>query len=109
MLTVAVALAAGLGAVCRYLVNRVVVRRAPLGTLVVNVLGSFLLGLVVGSDDSRVVAVAGAGFCGGFTTLSTLAWEALQLPRRQAWAYVVTSAVLGIAAAAGGLVMTGAL
>ena len=53
--------------------------------------------------------VVGAGFCGGFTTLSTWACEVLQLRGREAWAYALGSVVLCLAAAALGLAVSGAL
>jgi CrcB protein len=116
MLTVAVALAAGLGAVCRLLVDRSVTARTrrpfPFGTLAVNVTGSLLLGLTTGLAahhglDPDLATVLGAGLAGGYTTLSTFAWEAVDLAatgRAAAGAgYVVASAVTGLLAAAAGL------
>lgn len=116
MTTLAVALAAGLGAVCRYLLDEVVSHRSagafPYGTLSVNVSGSFVLGLVVGLGlhhhlGGDATAVLGAGFAGGYTTLSTWAWESLELARegavRVAAANVVVSLGLGLLAGAAGL------
>jgi CrcB protein len=112
----AVALAAGLGAVCRYLLDVAVTRRTrgsfPYGTFCVNVTGSFVLGLVVGLGlhhhlGGDAVAVLGAGFAGGYTTLSTWAWETLELGRegelRRAVANVLGSLAAGLLAAAAGL------
>lgn len=106
----AVALASGVGAVCRYAVDQAVQRRLgdgfPLGTIVVNVSGSFVLGLVVGSG-TETAAVVGAGFAGGFTTLSTWAWETFVLAEsgrlRAAAINVVASFGLGLLAGAAGL------
>jgi fluoride exporter len=114
VVVVLVALAAGAGAVARYLVDLAVQRRVrsglPWGTLAVNVSGSFGLGLVAGALTGDVSAVLGAGFCGGYTTLSTLAWEALALAEDGAgdWAAanVVGSTLLGLAAAAAALALT---
>lgn len=116
MLSLAVALAAGLGAVSRLVVDRELTgganARYPLGTLVINVTGSFLLGLTIGLAEHhglspRVATVLGAGFAGGYTTLSTFAWETVDLAafgrRRAALGYAVLSAGLGLAAAAAGL------
>jgi len=108
-----VALAAGVGAVARYLVDLAVQRHVhgelPVGTLLVNVTGSFALGLVAGSATGTTAAVLGAGLCGGYTTLSTLAWETLALAEegshRTALLNVVGSTALGMAAAALGLVL----
>jgi CrcB protein len=116
MLTVAVAVAAGLGAVVRYVVDRVVQHRTraefPYGTLLVNVSGSLLLGLLTGLSvhhglPSSATVIAGVGFAGGYTTLSTWAWESLALAETgellQAALNVVGSFVIGLAAAAAGL------
>lgn len=110
MLTVTVTLAAGLGAVCRYLVDRVVSHeRFPWSTLLINVGGSFLLGLLAGAAGHDLLAVAGAGFAGGFTTLSTWAWETLLLAEqgraRAALANVALSFGAGLLAAAAGLAL----
>ena len=116
MLTLAIAVAAGIGAVVRYLTDLVVSHRTggefPYGTLVVNLSGSLLLGLVVGLSLHRGLPAApalvlGTGFAGGYTTLSTWAWESVALAEsgalRRAALNVVGSFVLGLAAAAAGL------
>jgi CrcB protein len=116
MLAVAVALAAGIGAVARYLLDQSVQRRTsgvfPLGTLVVNLSGSLLFGFVVGLAlhhglSSTATVVLGVGFAGGYTTFSTWVWESLALAETgalaEAAANVVGSLLLGIAAAAAGL------
>ena len=115
MLTLAIAVAAGLGAVARYALDQAVQRRTagelPLGTFVVNALGSLLLGLVLGLSvhhglSRGTTLVVGTGFAGGFTTLSTWAWETLALAQgRQlaaAAANVVGSFAVGLLAAAAG-------
>ncbi|MDQ1484323.1 MAG: fluoride exporter [Actinomycetota bacterium] len=115
-LAIVVALVAGLGAVVRYVVDTAIQRRHrsrfPLGTMTINVVGSFVLGLVTGLAlhhglDSRTATIVGVGFCGGFTTFSTWAWETVALARARAmtWAAVnvVGSVVLCMAAAALGL------
>jgi CrcB protein len=116
MLTLAVSLAAGLGALARYLLDQQVQHRTgsafPYGTLLVNLSGSLLLGLVVGLSlhhglPQRLVLVVGTGFAGGYTTLSTWAWESLALAEEgallQAGLNVVGSFAAGLGAAAAGL------
>ena len=116
MLTLWVALAAGAGAVARYLVDQAVTGRRrgafPAGTFLVNVSGAFVLGLMTGwvlhhGAGRDVAAVVGAGFAGGYTTFSTWAWECLALTEtgvpRVAAAYGVGSFLVGLAAAAAGL------
>ncbi len=67
-----VALGGGLGAALRYLTAHW--RGAAVGTLVVNLVGSALLGWLVGRGISdSALLFAGAGFCGGLTTFSAFA------------------------------------
>ena len=103
-----VALGAAVGAPLRYLANHWVRERTgatpPAGTLVVNVVGSFVLGALVGSGATGApLALVGIGFCGALTTFSTLAlevWDAMADGRRvHATAIVALSLVLGIGAA----------
>lgn len=77
MLFLAVCLAGALGAVLRYGVGLLV--RSPWAVLVVNVVGSFVGGVVVASasGDARVILLT--GLCGGLTTFSTLSVETVQL------------------------------
>ena len=77
----------------------------PWGTLVVNVLGSFALGLLAGSGNPVMTAV-GVGGLGSLTTLSTFAAELTALTRPRAVAYTAVSLTLGLAAATGGLVIS---
>lgn len=70
-----------IGANLRYLVNRAIdTETFPLGTLTVNVVGSFVLGLVVflGVGNPELLFV-GTGACGSFTTFSTFSVDTVQL------------------------------
>lgn len=70
-----------IGALCRYYLGLAVDRESfPLGTMTVNVLGSFVLGVVTfaGPGDS-VVLFVGIGACGSFTTFSSFAVETVRL------------------------------
>lgn len=84
LLFVAAALAGGVGAVLRYLVDlgvaRLAGRRFPWGILVVNVSGSFALGLVT-TALPEAAFVLGAGLLGGYTTFSTAMLDAVALWR----------------------------
>lgn len=68
-------LASGLGAVTRHLIDTQMRRlfSFPIGILIVNVIGSFLLGLVI--DEGTDIAFALIGFCGALTTWSAFALD----------------------------------
>ena len=113
-----VGVAAGCGAVARYLLDQLAQHQHdstfPYGTLVVNASGSLLLGLVTGLATHHGLptgptVVLSAGFCSGYTTWSTYAWESLALAETgallQAAANLVGSLVLGLAAAVAGLAL----
>jgi CrcB protein len=82
-----IGIAGGLGSMSRYWLGNWVSRQwgdklgLPLGTLSVNILGSLLMGLLVGiavtrgDFDARTRLVLGVGFLGGFTTYSSFAME----------------------------------
>lgn len=112
-----VALGGGVGAACRHLVNQWTLKTFgpgfPIGTMMVNVLGSLLMGLLVGclaarsSGDAALRLVLATGFLGGFTTFSSFSLDALLLWERgegmAAVLYVTASVVLGIAGLVAGL------
>jgi CrcB protein len=84
----------------------------PYGTFVVNILGSLILGLIIGwvnvrggSSQSMKLLLA-TGFCGGFTTFSTFALENVNLLNDRvgiAVIYIVASLIAGILAVVLGL------
>src|SRR5262249_10703339 len=96
------------GAPARYLIDLVVQRlhspEFPWGTWAVNVLGSFVLGLITAAGSSWAVTLVGSGFCGAFTTFSTFGYETVRLAEEgespAAVANVVLSLTVGLAAAA---------
>lgn len=105
----------GLGAMARYGLSLALPRVPggfPYATLCVNILGSFLIGLllaqVISQATSQMLARPEArlflvvGLLGGFTTFSALSFEAIQLFQAravtQAVAYVLMSIVLGLGA-----------
>jgi CrcB protein len=93
-----VALGAAVGAPARFVVERRLTTSWPLGTWVVNVVGSAVLGALIGAvgvDAARdpaasaawVVALVGTGFCGALTTFGGFAaqvWDLLAAPREVA-------------------------
>jgi CrcB protein len=87
-LTVALlGLAGGLGAGTRFVVDGLVrsrIRAAlPVGTILINVTGSLLLGIIAGATlrgaPPEIQAIAGTGFLGGYTTFSTASVETIRL------------------------------
>lgn len=90
------------GAVARYLVGAYV-EDDTLDTLAVNVLGSYLLGVIVatpsvGSFDPLALTV-GTGFCGAFTTFSSFAFETVRLAETGRTRSAVANAAGTLAAA----------
>lgn len=103
-----VAIGGFFGAMARFAVSNVVKSRYqgafPYGTFFINVLGSLLLGLLVGAHvDNRVFLLCGTGFMGAFTTFSTFKLELTQLRANRKGnvflSYLTASYVAGIAAA----------
>ncbi len=103
-----VGLAGGLGAVARFALDGAVAERLgrvfPYGTLLVNVVGAFILGLLVGVVLGQTTyRLLGLGLIGGFTTFSTWVFESHRLGEegeaRLAILNVVISALVGIGAA----------
>jgi CrcB protein len=99
-----------LGSVGRYLcvlyVDRIVNSRFPFGTLLVNIVGSFLLGLFIGmSLRDRQKLFLATGFCGGFTTFSAFAFENSNLVDQKlvSWAMVYILASVAVSVLAVGL------
>ena len=106
----AVAIGGAVGSVARYVVNLLIQGRAgpdfPLGTMMINVSGSLILGALatIGlettalSPELRLLLTT--GFCGGYTTFSTFSLDAVQLMERRefqraSW-YVMGSVVLSL-------------
>ncbi|SEH01966.1 CrcB protein [Nonomuraea solani] len=97
---------AAVGAPLRYLADRAVQARYdtvfPWGTLLVNVLGSLLLGFLaaVPAGDG-VMALAGVGFCGALTTYSTFGYETVRLLEEGARFHVVANVAISVLAGLG--------
>ncbi|MFI2766440.1 fluoride efflux transporter FluC [Ruegeria faecimaris] len=94
-------LGGGLGAVLRHWIAIRIRHDLPVATLIVNVFGSLLLGLWVGylggpagvsQEEQRLVF----GFCGGFTTFSSFAYQSLELRRERTIATAAGNIVLSL-------------
>ena len=108
MTALLVALGAAVGAPLRYVLTVRLDGSFPTGLLVVNALGSGLFGLFAAlSLDDAGWALLGVGFCGGFTSFSSFAVQAVERPRRAAAAYVVATTVLSMGACVLGWVLGG--
>jgi len=110
----ALSIAAGgaVGSVLRWYAGQWTSTSVPWGIWAVNILGSMLLGFVVGVYGNRTVDPAWVngvtvGLLGGFTTFSTFTLQSVELweSGRPQWATIniVVSVVVGVAAAIGGL------
>ena len=103
-----VALGGALGSALRYLTALLLARHytgsIPLATLVVNLVGCFLIGLLIGlcSDTSHLRLLFITGFCGGFTTFSTFTAESYSMFREGAYGlallYIAGSVLIGLLA-----------
>ena len=111
----AVAAGGATGSVARYVLGTLLLRVSsgfPVSTLMINVAGSFLIGLLArlfdAPDHNQVLRVAlTVGICGGFTTFSTFSAETVTLLQQgkagRAALYVTVSLVLGVLATFAGL------
>ena len=86
--TLLICIAGGIGAALRLVLDGLIRTRIrstyPVGTTVINVTGSFLLGLLTGLATSHLVThqwqlVVGTGLLGGYTTFSTASFETVRL------------------------------
>ncbi len=104
-------LGGGLGSALRYGFGKwlnPIMNGFPLGTFSVNVLGSFIIGLILGlslkqnSFSETTVILIATGFCGGFTTFSAFAFENYELLKNGDFLnfglYTLASLLLGILA-----------
>jgi CrcB protein len=116
MIVLGLVVAGGCGALLRYEVELAVRRwlgpSFPYGTLMINVSGSFLLGLLAGLAEAHgirpgLVTVVGTGLLGAYTTYSTFTFDTVGLAERgragAAAVNVAASLALGLAAAGLGL------
>jgi fluoride exporter len=103
-----VAVGAAVGAPLRYLVDRAVQGRHdslfPWGTFAVNVIGSLILGVLIGGATAipgAVMQLLGTGLCGALTTFSTFSFETIRLIEDRARFYAVINVLASIIAGLG--------
>jgi CrcB protein len=119
----AISIAAILGANLRYILSRFAVKEFgpvfPYGTLIINILGSFIVGLFVTWTTERVLAdprwrlLVVVGFCGSFTTFSSYAYESMAFFEQGQWglmlANIFSNNLLCLGGALGGIALARAL
>ena len=106
----------GVGSMLRYIINKTFngyFQYFYLGTFLVNIIGCLLIGLILGLSvkgdylSQNQILLLSAGFCGGFTTFSTFAFEKHALLSAGELfhfsVYTISSIVVGILAVAFGL------
>lgn len=112
-----VGLGGGIGSMLRYLCQKWFSENYPQpfpwGTFVVNLIGCFLIGIIYAASEKSTALTPqtrlflAAGFCGGFTTFSTFAYENMNLLRSGDTSYFLIytfgSMILGIAGVFGGI------
>lgn len=96
-----ISVAAIVGANLRYLISRFAVQELgavfPYGTLVINIVGSFIVGFFVIWTTERVLIdprwrlLVVVGFCGSFTTFSSYAYESMAFFERGQWALMLAN------------------
>lgn len=108
------------GSVARYLVSQALAGASfafPFGTLAINGVGSFVLGVVLATaatrTDATLLLLVGVGACGGFTTFSAFSAEVVALAGRgavlRAAVYAIVSVAVGLLATLAGLALGRAL
>ncbi|WML25974.1 CrcB family protein [Neobacillus sp. OS1-33] len=99
-----------IGAIARFKINQSMYNNKgfPIGTLTVNLIGAFLLGLLFGLHvQGSLYSLLGIGFMGSFTTFSTLMLDAIKLnienKKKLYYGYLLSSYTIGIILAFCGL------
>jgi CrcB protein len=119
----AISVAAIVGANLRYLLSRLALKEFgpvfPYGTLVINIVGSFIVGFFVIWTTERVLLdprwrlLVAVGFCGSFTTFSSYAFESMAFFEHGQWglmlANIFSNNLLCLAGALAGMALARAL
>lgn len=93
-----------LGSIARYLITCLFTYlsiTSELAILLVNIIGSFIIGLLIPASQNAMYLLMAVGFCGGFTTFSTFSAQAFQLmqngQRLTSLIYILASVLISIA------------
>jgi CrcB protein len=106
------------GSITRYGLGKLIARRSgagfPFGTFIINISGALLLGFFSGFDVSANIRLLFAdGFLGAYTTFSTFMYEGFSLfhdnEKKNAFVYIISTLILGIAGFMAGLALSGLL
>ena len=98
------AIAGAIGTVCRYEIGKIITyQQFPVATLLINTLGSLLLGFLFvryAANQHQLFVILGIGFCGGFTTFSTFSLDLFKMLQAQQYlnfiTYLSLSIILGL-------------
>lgn len=93
-----------LGSIARYLITCLFTHLAicsELAIFLVNIIGSFIIGLLIPASSNTLYLLMAVGFCGGFTTFSTFSVQAFQMlqsgQRLTSLIYILASVLISIA------------
>ncbi|MEI6222693.1 MAG: fluoride efflux transporter CrcB [bacterium] len=106
---------AAFGGIARYAISKLMAKNIPIlfpfGTLTVNVVGSFIIGLVIfyladrNSISPEVKLLLTTGFCGGFTTFSTFSLETITLLQNSQGKLAIANIVLNVVLSLGAVLL----
>lgn len=104
-----------IGAVVRYIVSiyasKVFLSKIPIGTLIVNILGGFLIGIIMNMSiktdllSTQLKLFLTTGIMGGLTTFSTFSYETIMLIEEKNFIFALINIVLNVLLSLGGVVI----
>ncbi len=101
-----VAFGGAVGSIARYATSLLITtKKFPLNTFTVNIIGSFLIGILMGYAAKQINAqtwqlLMVTGFCGGFTTFSAFSWDVVTMLQQQRYTtallYIFATLIIGV-------------